>query len=59
MEVFAVMDGVVDMHYRDECGEHVEKLTPGRIFVADVGDQHLAVPRGAARILVIEERDSE
>ena len=27
-EVFVVLDGAVDMHYRHARGEHVERLTP-------------------------------
>ncbi|HWT98698.1 MAG TPA: hypothetical protein VN229_13820 [Terriglobales bacterium] len=53
-EVFVVLDGVVDMHYRDPVGEHVERLEAGGIFHAESGDEHVAHPVGAARILVIE-----
>lgn len=58
MEVFAVVDGVVDMHYRVDGEEQVEELVPGRICVAGIGDEHVAVPRGEARILVIERAGS-
>ena len=53
-EVFVVLDGVVDMRYRSEGWERVEELVPGRVCVAHVGDEHVAVPRGQARILVVE-----
>ncbi|WP_354559137.1 MULTISPECIES: hypothetical protein [unclassified Rhodococcus (in: high G+C Gram-positive bacteria)] len=39
-------------------GEHVERLVPGTMCVAEVGDEHKAVPVGEARILVIEQAGS-
>ena len=57
-EVFVVLDGVVEMHYREAGTEHVERLTPGRICYAEPGDEHVAHPVGAARILVIERKGS-
>lgn len=57
-EVFVVVDGIVDMHYRDSAGEHIERLGPGMMCVAEVGDEHKAVPVGEARILVIEQEGS-
>lgn len=53
-EVFVVVDGVVDMHVRADGVEGVHVLRPGRVFVARPGDEHLACPRGAARVLVVE-----
>lgn len=57
-EVFAVMDGEVDMHYRQDGQEHVVTLHAGDLFFAGEGDAHCAHPRGVARILVIERADS-
>lgn len=57
-EVFAVLDGVVDMHYRRDGEEHVERLTPGRVCYAEPGDEHVAHPAPEARILVIERKGS-
>ncbi len=57
-EVFCVVDGVVDMHYRVDGEERVAALSPGDMFVAGVGDEHVARPRGEARILVIERKGS-
>lgn len=57
-EVFAVLAGVVDMHYRQNGVEHVERLTPGRICHAEAGDEHVAHPASEARILVIERKGS-
>lgn len=57
-EVFAVLDGVVVMHYRTEAGEQSVRLEPGSIFVAEAGDAHVAHPEGEARILVIERKGS-
>jgi mannose-6-phosphate isomerase-like protein (cupin superfamily) len=57
-EVFVVLDGVVDMHYRSEGVEHVVGLEAGDIFFAEVGCEHVAHPRGEARILVVEREGS-
>ena len=53
-EVFAVLDGVVLMHYRDQGAERQVTLNAGDIFHADVGCEHVAHPQGEARILVVE-----
>lgn len=58
-EVFAVMDGTVDMHYREGGAEHVVTLHAGDIFFAEVGCEHVAHPRGEARILVVEREGSD
>ena len=57
-EVFAVLDGVVNMHYRADGEEKAVRLAPGAIFVAEVGEAHVARPEGEARILVIERKGS-
>jgi len=57
-EVFAVMDGVVDMHFRSNGIEDVAVLHTGDIFYADVGTEHVAHPRGSVRVLVIEKEGS-
>jgi mannose-6-phosphate isomerase-like protein (cupin superfamily) len=57
-EVFAVMDGCVDMHYR-EAGETKKiRLETGDIFYASSGTEHVAHPQGEARVLVIEKEGS-
>lgn len=53
-EVFVVLDGSVDMHTRKENVEQTVSLMVGDIFHAKTGDEHKAVPNGAARILVVE-----
>ncbi|MDB1087103.1 hypothetical protein PJ985_05920 [Streptomyces sp. ACA25] len=57
-EVFVVLDGAVDMHYRQDGEERVERLTPGRICHAEAGDEHVARPAPEARILVVERKGS-
>lgn len=57
-EVFVVLDGEVDMKTRQDGVETVHRLRPGDIFHATEGDEHVAVPRGAARVLVIERTGS-
>jgi mannose-6-phosphate isomerase-like protein (cupin superfamily) len=58
-EVFAVLHGQVDMHYRLADGEHSVRLGPGDIFHAPAGTEHVAHPLGEARILVVETEGSE
>jgi mannose-6-phosphate isomerase-like protein (cupin superfamily) len=57
-EVFAVLDGVVNMHYRAGGEEKIVRLEPGAIFVAERGEEHVARPDGEARILVVERKGS-
>lgn len=57
-EVFAVVDDVVDVHHRDKAIEHVVTLGTGDISHAGAGCEHVAHPRGEARILVIEHAGS-
>ena len=57
-EVFVVLDGEVDMHYRQEGEEKVVRMKPGEIFHAEAGDEHFASPVGEARVLVIERAGS-
>ena len=53
-EVFVVLAGMVDMHYRQDGTEQVSRLDAGDIFYAGIGCEHVAHPVGEARILVIE-----
>jgi mannose-6-phosphate isomerase-like protein (cupin superfamily) len=53
-EVFAVLDGRVEMRYREAGVEHSTVLETGDVFHASVGTEHVAHPLGEARILVIE-----
>ena len=53
-EVFAVLDGRVDMHYHDVGGRCSVMLEAGDIFFASAGTVHVARPVGEARILVVE-----
>ncbi|MBT8768138.1 cupin domain-containing protein [Metapseudomonas boanensis] len=57
-EVFVVLDGEVQMHYRDGGEERQVLLGVGDLFYAAVGCEHVAHPRGAARILVVEREGS-
>lgn len=57
-EVFVVLDGAVDMHARVDGETIVHKLRVGDIFHAEDGDEHVAHPVGAARVLVIEREGS-
>jgi mannose-6-phosphate isomerase-like protein (cupin superfamily) len=57
-EVFVVLDGAVEMHYREGTAEKVQRLGPGDLMSADPGDEHVAHPVGPARILVVEKKGS-
>ncbi|WP_416307660.1 cupin [Neptunicella sp. SCSIO 80796] len=57
-EVFAVLDGQVNMHYKQDGQEEVTLLQTGDIFFASVGTEHVAQPVGEARILVVEKEGS-
>lgn len=57
-EVFVVLDGVVEMHYRENGEEKVRRMTAGDIFYAGLGAEHVAHPLGEARVLVIEKEGS-
>ncbi|WP_018151256.1 cupin domain-containing protein [Leeia oryzae] len=57
-EVFVVLDGEVDMHYKEAGEVRLATLRPGDIFFADTGCEHVAHPKGEARILVIEKEGS-
>lgn len=57
-EVFAVLQGCVEMFYRIAEEEKSVILQVGDIFYASVGTEHVAHPLGEARILVIEKAGS-
>ncbi|WP_416908867.1 MAG: cupin domain-containing protein [Polymorphobacter sp.] len=57
-EVFCVIAGVVEMRYREGSLEKRVRLEAGDMFVAEIGDEHVAHPMGEARILVIERKGS-
>lgn len=57
-EVFAVMDGCVEMRYKEEGEVKSKILRTGDIFYASEGTEHIAHPQGVARVLVIEKEGS-
>lgn len=57
-EVFAVLDGMVEMRYRENGVEKSVELKTGDVFFAEVGCEHIAHPLGEARILVVEKEGS-
>mgnify|MGYP000147275666 CR=1 FL=1 len=60
-ELFLVLDGEVDMHVRNGPGvvADIVRLGPGQMALIEDGEEHVAFPRGEARILVVEQEDSE
>ena len=57
-EVFALLNGNVEMRYRLNGEELSTLLQAGDIFHATVGTEHVAHPIGEARILVVEREGS-
>jgi mannose-6-phosphate isomerase-like protein (cupin superfamily) len=57
-EVSVLLEGAVTMHYRRDGREYRQAMQPGDICHAAPGDEHVAHPEGAARILVIEKPGS-
>ena len=57
-EVFVVLAGEVEMRWREAGEEKAVRLGPADMFIAETGDEHVAHPRGEARILVIEKQGS-
>ena len=57
-EVFVVLDGSVEMLYKENGIEQSAVLATGDIFYASVGTEHVAHPIGEARILVVESEGS-
>ncbi|MFS8180709.1 cupin [Pseudovibrio denitrificans] len=57
-EVFVVLDGTVEMKYRQEGEELSAMMQPGGIFFADIGTEHVTYPQGEARVLVVETEGS-
>ena len=57
-EVFVVLAGEVEMRFRQDGQEKAVRLGPSDIFVAEVGDEHVAHPIGEARVLVVEKKGS-
>lgn len=57
-EVFIVLDGTVNMHYRENGKEKIQPMVVGDIFYASEGTAHVAQPMGEARVLVIETEGS-
>ena len=57
-EVFVVLEGAVTMHFREGGMAHSRHMIAGDICHAEAGDEHVAHPHGAARILVIEKKGS-
>jgi mannose-6-phosphate isomerase-like protein (cupin superfamily) len=57
-EVFAVLDGRVEMRFREGGEERSTVLEAGDVFFALAGTEHVAHPIGEARILVVETEGS-
>ena len=58
-EVFAVLDGRVEMKFRENGEEKSLLLEAGDVLTINDGEEHVAHPIGEARILVVEDVDSE
>ena len=57
-EVFPVLEGQVEMRYRENGEEKLTILEIGDIFFASVDTEHVAHPIGAASILFFENENT-
>lgn len=57
-EVFVVLDGQVEMKYKQDNKVLTVVLEIGDIFYASIGTEHIASPIGEARVLVVEKTGS-
>jgi mannose-6-phosphate isomerase-like protein (cupin superfamily) len=57
-EVLAVLDGRVEMRFKENGRARSVVLETGDVFFASVGTEHVAHPIGEARILVVEAEGS-
>ncbi|HTX55966.1 MAG TPA: cupin domain-containing protein [Candidatus Acidoferrales bacterium] len=54
-ELFFVVDGAIDMHYRDEDGkERVERFGSGEFLIVPRGVEHKPVARAGTKLMLIE-----
>ena len=52
-ELFCVVNGRVDMHYRSGGVEQRKWLDTGDMIVVRKGEEHVAYPEGEARFLIV------
>ncbi|WP_265570521.1 cupin domain-containing protein [Sphingomicrobium nitratireducens] len=52
-ELFVVLNGRVDMQYRDATGEHRVWMETGDMMVIRQGESHVAHPEGEVRLLIV------
>ena len=52
-ELFCVVNGRVDMHYRSGGEENRRWLETGDMIVVRQGEEHVAYPEGEARFLIV------
>ncbi len=57
-EVFVVLNGLVEMQYKQDGVIKSVLLNIGDVFYASIGTEHIALPIGEARILVVEKEGS-
>lgn len=54
-ELFVVLDGTVEMHWRAPGGDaQTATLAAGDVWSGKAGVEHRAIPHGEARVLVLE-----
>ncbi len=58
-EIFAVLNGMVNMHYRKEHQVIIIKLNSGDVFFGNEGTEHKIYSIGEARILIIKQLQFE
>ncbi len=54
-ELFFVIEGSVEMHYRDEAGtERIERFTSGEFLIVPHGVEHKPVAAAGTKLLLLE-----
>ena len=56
--MFVVLDGIIEMLFKENGIEQSTVLNTGDIFYASIRTEHIAHPRGEAIIVVVESEGS-
>jgi mannose-6-phosphate isomerase-like protein (cupin superfamily) len=56
-EIFIVVRGRIDMHYRLDGAERVESFGPGELLMVPSGVEHMPVAETGTEVLLIERAD--
>jgi mannose-6-phosphate isomerase-like protein (cupin superfamily) len=57
-ELFMVIEGAIDMHYRDGDAERVERFGPGELLIVPHGIEHKPVAEPGTKLLLLEPKST-